>query len=214
MLHCARGSLKIQDTKNRQKFAICAPSHNLGYIFATKAYISNQKNLLNSDTSFTCPHNMVNFGPLMAEICWRVWGTPANFNRFRILALLLYQHRSMEGVQPNFARCLAVSWAGILYIHFGGSCPQWNFARYKIHFASKSCLLLYWQRYWTALEQWASGKHCGVQQRVPAIFGRVAITLGIGPSSSFDCFDTINELNALTLSVINRVQQTCAYTLH
>jgi len=27
--------------------------------------------------SSTCPHNMVNFGRLTAEICWRVWGTPA-----------------------------------------------------------------------------------------------------------------------------------------
>jgi len=25
---------------------------------------------------------MVNFGPLTAEVCWRVWGIPANFNRF------------------------------------------------------------------------------------------------------------------------------------
>jgi len=31
----------------------------------------------------------VNFGPLTAEICWRVWGTPANFNGFRVLAALL-----------------------------------------------------------------------------------------------------------------------------
>jgi len=23
----------------------------------------------------TRPHNMVNFGPLAAEICWQVWGT-------------------------------------------------------------------------------------------------------------------------------------------
>ena len=23
---------------------------------------------------------MMNFGPLVAEISWRVWGTPANFN--------------------------------------------------------------------------------------------------------------------------------------
>jgi len=35
-------------------------------------------------------HNMVNFGPLAAEICWRVCGTPANFNRFRVLAALLH----------------------------------------------------------------------------------------------------------------------------
>jgi len=39
-----------------------------------------EKNLLNIDTSSTCPHNMVKFGLLKAEICCRVWGTPANFN--------------------------------------------------------------------------------------------------------------------------------------
>jgi len=33
---------------------------------------------------------MVNFGPLAAEIRWRVWGTPANFNGFRVLAALLH----------------------------------------------------------------------------------------------------------------------------
>ena len=26
----------------------------------------------------------------MAEICWRVWGTPANFNGFRVLGALLH----------------------------------------------------------------------------------------------------------------------------
>jgi len=45
-LKCAaRGSLKIEDAKNRQKFAICATSHNfVGHIFATKAPIKNRKN--------------------------------------------------------------------------------------------------------------------------------------------------------------------------
>jgi len=33
---------------------------------------------------------MVNFGLLTAEICWRVWGTLANFNGFRVLAALLH----------------------------------------------------------------------------------------------------------------------------
>jgi len=33
---------------------------------------------------------MVNFGPLTAEIGSGVWGTPANFNGFRILAALLH----------------------------------------------------------------------------------------------------------------------------
>jgi len=33
---------------------------------------------------------MVNFGPLAAEINPVVWGTPANFNGFRVLAALLH----------------------------------------------------------------------------------------------------------------------------
>jgi len=84
----------------------------LGYIFGTKTRIDNRKKLL----------NMVSFRLLMAEICWRVWGTPANFNRFRILAALL--HGTLV--------------VGVSHL-------------------------------------------CGVVQRAPPIFGRVAITLGIGP---------------------------------
>jgi len=62
-----------------------------GYIFATKARIDNRKkNLLSSNISSTCPHNMVNFGLLATEIVSLVWGTPANFNGFRVLAALLH----------------------------------------------------------------------------------------------------------------------------
>ena len=39
------------------------------YIFTNEAHIDNQKeNMLSSNISSTCPHNMVNFGPLAAEI--------------------------------------------------------------------------------------------------------------------------------------------------
>jgi len=61
-----------------------------GYIFATKACINRQKNVFNSNTSSTCPDNMVNFGPLSPEIGLPVWGTPANFIGFRVLAALLH----------------------------------------------------------------------------------------------------------------------------
>ena len=62
-----------------------------GDVFTTIVCIDNQKkNVLNSNISSTCPHNMVNFGPLTAEICRRVWGTPANFNGFFVLATLLH----------------------------------------------------------------------------------------------------------------------------
>jgi len=48
------------------------------------------KNLLSSDMSSTRLHNMVNFGLLTAEIDPVVWGTPANFNGFHVLAVLLH----------------------------------------------------------------------------------------------------------------------------
>ena len=61
-----------------------------GYIFASKC-IDNRKNyLLSSNITPTCPHNMVNFDPLAAEICWRVWGTLENFNGLRVLAALMH----------------------------------------------------------------------------------------------------------------------------
>jgi len=109
------------------------------------------------------PQYMANFGRLTAEIGSGVWGTPANFNWFRVLPSLLQRRRSPEASgQSNFARCLAMSCAGTLYIHFRGSCPWWNFPQCKIHFTSKSCFRLYLQRYCTAFQQRASAKLCGV----------------------------------------------------
>ena len=90
MLHAARCKCRTQ--KSRQKSPSGHhPTTLSGYIFTTKACIDSQKkNLLSSNISSTCPHNMVNFGPLAAEIVSLVWGTPANFNRFSILAALLH----------------------------------------------------------------------------------------------------------------------------
>jgi len=42
---------------------------------------------------------MVNFSLLAAEIVSLVWGTPANFNGFRVLASLLQRRRSTEANQ-------------------------------------------------------------------------------------------------------------------
>jgi len=75
-----------------QKIAILPPSHNFVglYLHSWGMYRQSEKNLLNIDTSSTCPHNTVNVGLLTAEIYWRVWGTPANFNSFRVMAALLH----------------------------------------------------------------------------------------------------------------------------
>jgi len=49
-----------------------------------------KKILLSSNMSSRYTHNMVNFGPLAAEIGLPLWGSPANFNGFRVLAALLH----------------------------------------------------------------------------------------------------------------------------
>ena len=121
MLLAAR--CKCGTQKNRQKSPSGHHRTNLsGHIFATKARIDNRKkNLLSSDMSSTYLHNMANFGTLTVEICCRVWGTPANFNGFRVLSSLLQRRRSPEANQT-----LHNLWPFPALVHyiciFGGSC--------------------------------------------------------------------------------------------
>ena len=117
-----------------------AKNRHLGTIAQLCRAISSQlrhvstfgKKLLSSNIFSICPHNMVNFGPLTAEIVSGVWSTPTYFTGFCILAALLY-----------------------------------------------------------VIQQWASAKLCGVEQRAPPVFGRATIRLGIGPHSSIinDCHE-------------------------
>jgi len=63
-------------------------------IFAAKPCINNRKNFLNIDTSSTHPHNMANFGLLIAEICWRDLGHPCKFQRVWRLGSITARHSS------------------------------------------------------------------------------------------------------------------------
>ena len=117
----SRRRLDVYHTsKNRKKIA---KIRHLGTIAQLCRAISSQlrhistigKKLLNSNFSPTHPHNMVNFGPLAAETCWRVWGTPVNFNVFCVLAALLHG-TLVVGVSQTFRR-----WTeGATYIRQGG----------------------------------------------------------------------------------------------
>jgi len=131
---------------------------------------------------------MANFGPLTAEIGLPGWGTPANFNGFRVLPSLLQQRRSAEANQTLHDVWLSPGLVHYIYA-LRGSCPWRNFTRCKVHFMSMSCILLYWQRCCTALQQRASAKLCGVFQGMELQNFRrgrhlYSITLGIGTHSS------------------------------
>ena len=70
--------------------------------FATKAYINNRKkNLLSSNISPTCPHNMVNFGPLALR-SFSYLGHPRLFQRVSRLGSVTAWHSS-SGCQPNYS---------------------------------------------------------------------------------------------------------------
>jgi len=89
-----------------QKIARDSPSAHhrttlSGYIFKRR---QTEKNLLSSNISSTCPHNVVNFGPLAAEIGPVVWGTPGNFNGFCVLACSVTARHSSIGRQANLRR--------------------------------------------------------------------------------------------------------------
>ena len=140
---------------------------------------------------------MANFGPLAAEIVSLVWGTPANFNGFRVLASLPQRRRSTEGSQtlhdvwPSPARLQ-------YYIHFWRLLPRSGILPgAKFSLRPPSLALSYWQRYCTALEQWARAKVCGVEQTAPPVVGRATITLGIGPHSSLFFFPSTKFLTSL-----------------
>jgi len=77
-------------------------------------YPQSGKNTLSGNISSTSPYNMVNFSLLAAEIVSLVWGIPANFNGFCVLASLLQRRRSTEANQT-----LHNVWP--IYI-FGGCC--------------------------------------------------------------------------------------------
>jgi len=66
---------------------------------------------------------MVNFGLLAAEIVSGVWGTPATFKGFSVLAALLHGSQAVTRLGFVTARTL-----------FNGSQPNFGLVHYILHF--------------------------------------------------------------------------------
>jgi len=96
--------------------SVLAFKRNCASVRGGGASVDNrEKNLLSSSVSSTCPHSMVNFGPLAAEIGLVVWCTPPNFNGFHILVVLLHG-TPVVGVSQTLRRLTE----GATYIRQGG----------------------------------------------------------------------------------------------
>jgi len=122
-------------------------------------------------------------GPLAAEICGRVWGTPANFNGFLILALLLQWRRSTEANETLHDVWPSPGLGHYIYT-FGGSCYITEFCQVQNSLCVQvlRCPILAALLHGTrvvdvsqTLRRWAEGATY-IRQG-----GRAAITLGIGP---------------------------------
>ena len=111
-------------------------------------------------------------------------GHPSKFQRVSLLGFVTTP-TSLNRGQPNFAWCLAISWAGTLYVHFRGFLPP-NAVLPRAELTLRPSLVFSYVGRVTAWHL-SSGRqpNRGIRQRAPPIFGRVAITLGIGPHSIF-----------------------------
>ena len=118
MLHAACLKYRMQKLhkKNRHLHTIAqlcwAVSSQLKYVLTTG------KKLLNSNISSTCPHNMVNFGPLMVRSVYQ-FGAPQQVS-MAFASWLRYCTNVDQWRSTKLWRCFAVSWAVTLYIHFWG----------------------------------------------------------------------------------------------
>jgi len=96
----ALGSMKIQDAKNRHFSTIAQVCRAIS---SQLRHVSAIGKILNSNTSSTCPYNMVNFGQLTSEIFWRVWGIPSKFQRLSRLGGVTARH-CVVGVTQTLRR--------------------------------------------------------------------------------------------------------------
>ena len=128
-----------------------------GCIVATKALfcIDNRKNTFRQQYLL---HMSSQYGELRPTNGWdrlAILGYPSNFQRVWRVGFVTAP-TSLNGGQPNFARCLTVSWDGTLYS-----------ARLLPSDGSLSgAIFTLRPRYCTTLEQWASAKLCSVVQGI------------------------------------------------
>jgi len=199
-MYCTRLA-QMQDAKTGHLGTVAQLS---GYIFATKVYIEyrqSEKNLLNSSISSTCPHNMVNFGPLTTEPVDR-FGAPAQISTgfaswFRYCSDVA--QRKSTKLCRMFGRLLG--WYTVypgVYTS-GGSCPLTAFC----HVQNSFCVQVLRSPVLAALLHgtgvvgvsqtlWYGTRNGIMELSLPSFstegathIQRAAITLGIGPHSSY-----------------------------
>jgi len=194
---CCTRLVENTGPKSRQKSPSGHYRTNFPAISSQLRHISTiGKNSLNSNIFSTCLHNIANFGRLTAEIGSLFWGTPANFNGFRVLPSLLKRRRSPEANQT-----LHDAWPSPGLVHyiytFGGYCHLMEFCQVQnsLYVQVLRSPILAALLHGTpaagvsqTLLRSTRSEITKLSQRAPPIFGWEAVTLGIGPHSNFYLF--------------------------
>jgi len=162
-----------------------AASSQLRHVSTIRKKLVKQQYLLQTSSQYG------ELGPLTAEIGLPAWGTPANFNQFRVLASLLQWCRSPEANQT-----LHDLWSspGLVHGIFWGFCPLMelcyvqNSLYVQVLRSRILAALLHSTPAVGLSETLRHGTRNGITQllqRAPPIFGSVAMILGIGLHSSY-----------------------------
>jgi len=109
---------KLTGCKKSPKIAICAPSHNFVGLYLRNWGLCRQSEKIVKQQYLL--HMSSQYGELRPVSGWdRLMGLghPSKFQRVSRLGFVTAPTSLNEG-QPNFARCSAASWAGMLYTHF------------------------------------------------------------------------------------------------
>ena len=121
------------------------------------------------------------------------FGHPSKFQGVLCLGFITAA-TSLNRSHPNFARCLAICWTGILYLRFWGLLPGiLPGAKFTLRPSLAFSYIGSITECRTALEQWASATQrmelrnfhfSSFSTKSATCISRAAITLGIGPHSS------------------------------
>jgi len=141
-----------------------------GYIFVIRKKLVKQQYL---------PHMSSQYGELRPTSGWDRFGCLGHPSEFQQVSRLgsVTAATSLNGSQPNFARSLALSWAGTLYIHFRGILPR-NGILPGAKFTLRPSLALSYIDSVIARHS-SRGVSQTVRRWAPSIFGRAAITLSL-----------------------------------
>ena len=179
-----------------QKIAKNSPS---GHHHTTLSAISSQRRHISTIgkrlVKQQClPHMSSQYGELWPTSGCDLLASLGHLSKFQWVSHLGFftAATSLTGGQQNFAQSLAISWAATLYIHFWGLLPP-NRILQDAKLTLRPSLAFSYIGSVMALQQRASAKlrhgtKNGITEllpRAPPIFGWAAITLGIGPHSSY-----------------------------